>query len=297
MIGSLLVFGGGGFVGGNLCTVALRRNVRVHIADYKVREAIPGAEWHQVDVTDAAHVKRLIGDLKPNFVVDLAAVSDIDLAEMDNEIAHSINVTAAQTMAKGCAQVGAHFLYFSSDAVYSGNEGPYRETHELEPINYYGRTKKEGETAISAELPDATLVRISLALGFPVTDGNSFFASLAKKLESGSTVAAPADEVRTPLDVLTISEAVLELLERKHAGPMNLGSTSSIDRASLTRRAAELLGYPDAQIDDGPAEKQGRAPRHKKGIMDVSAARKLLKTKLPSAEGAIERAIRERLDR
>ncbi len=297
MIDSLLVFGGGGFVGGNLCTIALRCGARVHIADSKVRDAIPGAEWHQVDITDTTQVKGLLTELRPNFVVDLAAVSDIDLAEKNNHIAHSINVTAAETVAKGCAELGAHFLYFSSDAVYSGAEGPYKERHALDPVNYYGRSKKEGEAAISAALPDATLVRISLALGFPVTDGNSFFASLVNKLDAGNTVSAPADEVRTPLDVLTISEAVLELLEQKHAGPINLGSTSSMDRAALTRRAAELLGYPHASIDDGPAEKPGRAPRHKNGIIDVTAAQLLLTTTLPSAQGAIERAIRERLDK
>jgi len=239
----------------------------------------------------------VLAELRPKYVVDLAAVSDIDLAEKNHQIAQEINVKAARSVAKACAQIGAHFLYFSSDAVYSGAEGPYTERHALEPVNYYGHSKKEGEGIISKELPGATLVRISLALGFPVTDGNSFFVSLLDKLEAGTTVAAPADEVRTPLDVLTISEAVLELLEKRLPGPINLGSTTSMSRADLTRRAADLLGYPHASIDDGPAEKPGRAPRHKNGIIDVTAAKRLLETTLPSAEGAIERAICERLDK
>ncbi len=297
MFDSLLVFGGGGFVGGNLCTIAAARGVDVYIADSRVRDAIPGASWRQIDVTNQTDVLELLSELRPDCVVDLAAVSDIDLAEQNNEVAERINVTAAQTIAQGCARFGSHFLYFSSDAVYSGTHGPYKESDPLEPVNYYGRSKKEGEAAIRAELPGATLVRISLALGFPVTDGNSFFASLLDKLTAGKSVAAPADEIRTPLDVLTISECVLELLEQKHAGPVNLGSTSSIDRGTLARRVASLLGFPDAEIDDSPARKPGRAPRHKKGIIDVSLAQRRLKVALPDAEGAIERAIKERLDR
>jgi hypothetical protein len=89
---------------------------------------------------------------------------------------------------------------------------------------------------------------------------------------------------------------LLELLGMRHAGVIHLGSTDSIDRASLTRKAAALMGFPDARIVGQPAgsSEPGRAPRHKNGIISVEKAQRLLRTPLLTAEQSILRAIVER---
>jgi dTDP-4-dehydrorhamnose reductase len=299
-MGRLIVFGGGGFVGGNLCSIALRRGWEVHIADARVRSALPAAGWHAVDITDAAAVRTLVREVQPDAAVDLAAVADIDRAERERELAWAVNVEAAGVIASACAELGAACVYFSSDAVFPGTASLYREEDPLGPVNYYGRTKAEGEQAVSAACPGATLVRISLALGFPVTDGNSFFAALEAKLRAGAEIVAPEDEVRTPVDVLTLSECVLELLELRPAGPIHIGATGSIDRATLTRKAASSMGYGQARILAQPssaAAAPGRAPRHRNGIISVAKAQSLLRTPLLSVERSIQRAIAERLPR
>ena len=294
MGGKLVVFGGGGFVGGHLCTAALRKGWQVHVVErVQFPGGLPGVSWHLLDITESAAVRRLLADLAPQAVVDVAAVADIDRAEREQEAAWAVNVEAARTIAAACAAGGAYFLYFSSDAVFAGTAPRYGEQDPPQPVNYYGRTKAEGEKAVLAADPQAGIVRLSLVLGFPVTEGNSFFAALEAKLRAGQEVAAPADEIRTPVDVLTLSECVLELAVLRFAGVVHIGSTDSIDRASLTRRAAELMGYPQARIA-AQAPIPGRAARHKNGIMRVDQARRLLKTPLLSAEASIRRAIEER---
>jgi dTDP-4-dehydrorhamnose reductase len=300
MDGKLVVFGGGGFVGGHLSAAALRRGWEVHIAE---RRQFPGglpggdsAHWHLLDITKSAEVRRLLADIAPQAVVDVAAVADIDRAEREREEAWAVNVEAARTIASACAAAGAHFLYFSSDAVFAGTAPRYLEEDPPQPVNFYGRTKAEGEKAVLQADPRAGIVRLSLVLGFPVTEGNSFFAALEAKLRAGQEVAAPADEIRTPVDVLTLSDCVLELIGLRFAGVLHIGSTDSIDRAALTRRAAELLGYPGARIaaQAGGAPAAGRAARHKNGIIVVDKARTLLSTPLLTAEQSIRRAIEQR---
>ncbi|MBN1423023.1 sugar nucleotide-binding protein [Candidatus Fermentibacteria bacterium] len=178
MKSTLVVFGGGGFIGGNLCTIALRGGWQVLTSSRRQHAAIPAARWRQVDVTDASAVQRLLAEERPEAVVDLAAVADIDRAQSEREAARAVNVEAARVMAQACAELGAAFLYLSSDAVFSGAAGEYREEDPVEPVNYYGETKAEGERPVLAAHPGAAVVRISLALGFPVTDGNSFLAAL-----------------------------------------------------------------------------------------------------------------------
>ncbi len=300
-MGKLVVFGGGGFVGGHLGAAALRQGWEVHIAE---RRQFPGglpgggsARWHLLDITDPAAVRRLLADLEPQAVVDVAAVADIDRAEREQAEAWAVNVEAARTIASACAASGAYFLYFSSDAVFAGTAPRYQEEDPPQPVNFYGRTKAEGEKAVLQACPGAGIVRLSLVLGFPVTEGNSFFAALEARLRAGQEVAAPAEEIRTPVDVLTLSDCVLELIGLRFAGVLHIGSTDSIDRAALTRRAAELLGYPGARIAAGAgaaAPLPGRAARHKNGIIGVDKARALFKTPLLTAEQSIRRAIEER---
>jgi dTDP-4-dehydrorhamnose reductase len=300
MNGRLLVFGGGGFVGGVLCSLALRDGRDVHVADAVVRDALPGATWHRIDITDAAAVAALTGVLRPDAVVDLAAVADIDRAERERDLARAVNVDAARSIAASAAAAGAACVYFSSDAVFAGTAERYAEDDPLAPVNWYGQTKADGERVVRGVHPAAAIVRISLVLGFPVADGNSFLAGLEKKLAAGQLVPSPAEEIRTPIDVLTLSAAVLELCRTRFAGTIHLGATDSVDRFTMTRRAAELLGYEAALVtaQQPPAAGAGaspvRAARHRRGVISVEKARRLLATPMMDWQAGLRRAIATR---
>jgi dTDP-4-dehydrorhamnose reductase len=301
MNGRLLVFGGGGFVGGNLCTLALRDGWEVHVADAAVRDALPGAAWHRIDITDGAAVAELIRGVKPAAVVDLAAVADIDRAERERELARAVNVDAARSIAAAALAAGASFVYFSSDAVFAGTAERYVEEDAPGPVNWYGQTKADGERAVREAHPGAGIVRISLVLGFPVTDGNSFIAGLEKKLVAGAAVPCPVDEIRTPIDVRTLSAAVLELCRTRFEGVLHLGSTDSVDRFTLTRRAAAVMGFDPAMVTTqrpaatvAAAVQPARAARHRRGVISVEKARRLLSTPMLDWETSLRRAVEGR---
>jgi dTDP-4-dehydrorhamnose reductase len=318
MTGRLLAFGGGGFVGGHLCSLALRDGWDVHVADAVVREALPGAAWHRIDITDRSAVNALVQELRPTAVVDLA---DIDRAERSRELARAVNVDAARSIAATARTAGACCVYFSSDAVFAGTAERYTEEDAPGPVNWYGGTKADGERAVREAHPDAAIVRISLVLGFPVTDGTSFLAGLEKKLAAATVVPCPVDEIRTPIDVVTLSAAVLELCRTRFAGILHLGATDSVDRFTLTRRAAALMGFDEAQVtaqQPGPAGTAmppgpagaagraagatggavdgvaGRAARHRRGVISVEKARALLDTPMLDWETSLRRAIEGR---
>jgi dTDP-4-dehydrorhamnose reductase len=296
MSGKLLVFGGGGFVGGNLCSLALGEGWEVHVADATVRDALPGASWHAVDITRAEKVRALVSDVRPQAVVDLAAVADVDRAEREKDLARAVNVEAARVIAAACAGAGARCIYFSSDAVFAGTAERYAEEDAPDPVNWYGRTKADGEQAVREACPRAVIVRISLVLGFPVTDGNSFLAGLEQKLAAGAPVACPTEEIRTPIDVLTLCACVLELCRPGFAGAIHLGATDSVDRFTLTRRAASLMGARETLVT---AQQQGqpqvgRAARHRRGVLSVDKATRLLVTPLLDWERTLQKAFDDR---
>lgn len=290
---TIVLFGGGGFVGGNIANIALRRGWKVVVADSSFRPGLGEIEWRSVDIADKKEVHGLLAAVQADAVVNVAAIADIDRAERERELAWEVNVEGAKNIAEACASLGAKYIFFSSDAVFDGLRSAYTEEDGPSPLNYYGLTKAEAEKAVLAADPRAVVLRISLVLGFPVTGGNSFCAGMAAKLSSGAELPCPVDEIRTPIDVLTLSESVLELAENGFVGLVHLGSTESISRYELTRRLAALLGYDERLvIERVPGrDEASRAKRHKNGIISVDKARRVLKTPMPGMDETIARAL------
>jgi len=294
-LNKLLVFGGNGFVGGNLAKFALEQGWQVVVADLAAHPRVDGAEWIGVDITQPDQIQRALEETRPDAVLNVAALADIDRVERERKLAWKINVDGARWIAQNCTTAGIPYVFFSSDAVFDGLQGPYAEDDLPAPVNYYGVTKAEAEIAVLASHPGAAVIRISLVLGLPLTAGNSFMAGLQEKLRAGKEVLCPVDEIRTPVDVHTLSACVLELVSVRFSGLLHIGCTESIDRFSLTRRLAQEMGYSQdlvrAQTD--LEELPGRAPRHKYGILDVSKARRVLNTHLPSLDETIHRALNQ----
>lgn len=289
----LLVFGGNGFVGGNLAHFALDQGWQVVVADLAPQPRVVGAKSIGVDITQPDQIWQAFEEIQPDAVVNVAALADIDRVERDRELAWKINVDGARWIAQYCARLDCAHVFFSSDAVFDGVHGPYAEDDLPNPVNFYGITKVDGEQAILSAHPEAAVIRISLVLGLPRTVGNSFLAGLKGKLQAGIEVICPEDEIRTPVDVHTLSACVLELLRSDYAGRLHIGCTESIDRFSLTQRLAQEMGYSQDLVKPQAEQQElaGRAPRHKKGVLDVSKARQVLKTRLLTLEETIHKAV------
>ena len=290
----LMIFGGSGFVGGNLTRLAQQKGWQVFIADNH-----PGvqAEFLMVNVADPDSVQKTIAAVEPAAVVNVAAIADIDYAEREKELAYKVNVDGARYVAESCARHGIRFIFFSSDAVFDGEGSHYTEEDQPAPVNYYGQTKWEAEQAVFKAFPAAVVIRLSLVLGFPIAGGNSFFANLESKIKAGKEIITPTYEIRTPVDVLTLSECVLELCQNNFSGVLHIGATDSISRYDLTREVTRRLGCDEKLVVPQriPETIPGRAQRHRRGIISVTRAQHILKTRLLPTEESIERAFSERM--
>lgn len=294
----LLVVGGSGFVGGNVARLALE-GWGVAAVDGSPRTCPDGFTCRNVDITNRGALVAALEEEKPDAVVNTAAVSNIDFAERNRELAWNVNVLGARNVAEGCSLTGAKYVFFSSDAVFSGKAEMYREGDEPDPVNFYGKTKAEAEKAVLSLHRDTVVIRISLVLGYPagypLAGGNAFYLPLEERLKKRERVAQPADEIRTPVDVLTLAEAVLELADNEFRGVIHVGSTGSVSRYELARLAARAMGYsPDLITPKAPERESGRAPRHKNGIICVELAGRILKTRMLEVEESVRRSVSER---
>ena len=282
-----MIFGANGFVGNYLYVKSLRQGFEVIGYDSKVMENM----IKPIDISNSEAVNSEIKRFRPDWVVNTAAISNIDFAEAHKELAWLINVKSNQEMARICREHGSRFMVFSSDAVFRGDALKYDENSPTDPVNYYGYTKAEAEKAILALIPEATIIRISLVLGFPVESGNSFLVDFNKKLTYGETIELSTEEIRTPIEVGTLTECCLELMTVDFEGIIHLGSSDSLSRYKIGLKYAIKAGFDKALLVPASGSTPGKAPRHKRGVLDISKAANTLETPLLNIKSFIDKIV------
>jgi dTDP-4-dehydrorhamnose reductase len=283
------ITGGGGFVAGSVIHQAP--------ADWELH-ALSGKEpltrrnglvWHTLDLKEPEAVKRSLTQIGPDVVIHAAAMANIDFCEQHPDLARAVNVALTQAVADTCSRGGSQFIYVSTDNVFDGERGGYTEQDQPAPINEYARTKAAGE-AIAAGVAGSITARPALVMGFgPLGGGNSFLERTIPMLRAGETINVPPEEIRTPIDVLTLGRALLELAAGSFQGTIHLAGSDVLDRVTLTRRIAERFGYsPGLVRPKSPEQIVGRAPRPRDVSMSNALARSTLTTPMLGFDAALD---------
>lgn len=119
----------------------------------------------QCDITDTEQILQVMGKYSPDTVVNAAAVTAVDWCENNMGEAFNVNAVGAGKLALAAASHEARFIHFSTDYVFSGRDGPYRDDDVPFPVNEYGRSKLWGEHAVRAYHPQAVIFRIGWLYG------------------------------------------------------------------------------------------------------------------------------------
>jgi len=286
----LAITGGGGFVAGSVIQQAP--------ADWEIH-ALSGKEplarrtdliWHTLDLKQPADVRAAFESIEPDVVIHAAAIGDIDFCENHPETARAVNVGLTASVAESCARHESRLIFLSTDNVFDGTRGNYAEEDCPTPIYEYARTKAASEAVVAARVADAVIARVALVMGFGLLGrGSSFLERTIPMFREGRTIYVPPEEIRTPIDVVTLGRALLELAAADFRGILHLAGSEALDRVSLTRRLAERLGFSsDAVVPRSPGAITGRAPRPRDVSLNNAQSRTLLKTPMRDFDSAID---------
>lgn len=285
-----MVTGAGGFVAGSIVRQA-GPEWEVHaISRGEALLTREGLFWHRVDVRDAAGLNATVRETQPHAVIHTAALADIDYCDAHRDEAEALNVGVTEQLARLCRETGARMVHLSTDTVFDGTKGNYRETDAPGPVNFYAETKVRAEQIVSATLPNAVIARLSLVVGFPVLGtGNSFLAKLVPALEAGHEVGAPDDEFRTPIDVITLGRALLELAGSRVPGIIHLAGNDWMSRFEIVQRIARRMGFPEGLVLPRSATgAPGRAPRPRDVSLYNAKARGTLRTRMLGFDAGLD---------
>jgi dTDP-4-dehydrorhamnose reductase len=274
----LLVTGAGGLLGSAVALLATSR----HTVYSAFNEHLP-LEGKQVklNLLDSDAILTVMKNMRPNAVIHSAALTDVDKCEREHDIATKINEKATKTLSDSAKRVGAFFLYVSSDYVFDGNKGSYKENDKTNPVNFYGLTKLRGEESVRSSGVEFCIARGSVIYGARPAAGKANFALwVADKLRNGERVKVLKDQYVSPTLNQSMADMILEAVERRLTGTFHLAGASRVSRYEFAVALADVLGIDGSLIE--PAQMKDMhwpAKRPRDSSLDVSKANSTLKSK------------------
>lgn len=181
--------------------------------------AVATAPYFPMDITDAASVRQVLEQVKPDAVIHCAAWTAVDLAEEaeNRDKVRAINAGGTQNIAAVCKRLDCKMVYISTDYVFDGKgETPWDpDCKDYKPLNVYGQTKLEGELAVAGNLDKYFIVRIAWVFG---QNGKNFIKTMLNVGKKHDTVRVVCDQIGTPTYTLDLSRLLVDMIETDKYG-------------------------------------------------------------------------------
>lgn len=181
--------------------------------------AVTTMPYVQLDITDKATVSKVITDICPDAVIHCAAWTAVDMAEDDDKVeqVRAVNAGGTQNIADACKTVDAKMLYLSTDYVFNGQgDSPWQpDDKNYAPLNVYGKTKLEGESAVANTLKKYFIVRTAWVFGL---NGKNFIKTMINVGKTHDTVRVVNDQIGTPTYTYDLARLLVDMIETEKYG-------------------------------------------------------------------------------
>jgi len=264
--GPLLITGGSGLLGAACVDVALALGHTVVATHHRQQPHRVHARlrWVGLDLT-GDDAERVMAGVAPRAVVHAAALAVPLDVERDPVAGHAVNVVLPGRLARAAAAGGARFVHVSTDLVFDGARGDYREEDAVNPISRYGHTKAEAEERVATANANHVVARTSLLLGPSVRGDRGVEEALFNAVSRGESPRLFVDEYRTPVAAACLARLLLALVDHPWRGVLHTTGAQVVSRHGLGLLVARSLGLPPerlvpVRLADTPPTVPPRAP-------------------------------------
>jgi dTDP-4-dehydrorhamnose reductase len=285
----ILVTGASGLLGSNLILTGMKSGLEMAAMTNRHKIRLAGVRTWQVDLTDTGAVRSAVREALPSTIIHCAAQTSLDAAERDPEAAREINVNASGRLAAVAVDLGASFVYISTDAVFDGSRSWNKETDPVAPLSVYGQTKLDGEIASMQAHPGALIARINI-YGWNALPKQSLGEWMLERLEASESFPGFTDVYFCPLLVNDFADVLFQMLEQKLQGTYHVCGSERISKFEFGVRIARVFGL-DENLVKGTSVYD--APLVAKRSLDLSMATERVATaigrRMPSADEGLRR--------
>jgi len=287
----LAVTGATGMLGTAVLNEAAKRGYET-IGLYH-RTPASGVTSRTLEIRSLSSVRDVLRSLSPSFIVHAAADVRVDWCEDHPEEAALTNIEGSANVARVAAEIGARLLYVSTDSVFDGIRGDYRETDIASPLNVYARTKLHGEVAVQRELPTAVVARANF-YGWGGEHKVGLLSWILKELSHGRSLLGFTDAIFCAAPAHEVAAALIKLLVGESSGIFHVVGPEKISKYDFACRVASQFGYdPNLVTPAKLGDANLRAPRPLNTSLNTDKLQSVLGLKLPGVSEALERLARE----
>jgi dTDP-4-dehydrorhamnose reductase len=231
---------------------------------------LKNVETLKIDITNEKNCDKIL-NLKPDIIINTAAITNVDYCEQYEKNAYDVNVTGTKNIAKIAEKLGSKLIHISTDAVFSGNQKFYLEEDKPNPISVYGKTKLESEKIVS-NITGSTILRPSVMFGWipfeyiKTRDESrktmNFGLWVIDQLYKNNKMSIVNDQINTPTLADNLAENIIEVIKKDLTGIYHLSGLSCISRLDFSKKIAKTFGYSNNLISSISSEKLKQiAPR------------------------------------
>lgn len=223
----ILITGSNGLLGSKLVKLFNEKNV-----DYLAtslgsnRNPLCSNNFYtSMDITDRDDVNRVMNEYQPDAVIHTAAMTQVDACEEEKEKCDRINVEGTEKVFDASKQVGAHFNLLSTDFVFDGKDGPYKENDEVNPLSYYATSKRKAEeTLLNDKYENWAITRTIIVFGYePHLSRSNLVLWAREALQKGDSLNIVDDQFRAPTDADDLAQACFDIAQQKACGIYHIG--------------------------------------------------------------------------
>ena len=242
----ILITGSNGLLGQKL-VAALRHDPEVElVATSRGADRTPqplGAQYRSLDITNAAAVDAVFDAVRPEVVIHTAAMTNVDACEQDPEGCRLQNVSATGHLVQAAKRHGSHFIHLSTDFIFDGREGPYREEDIPAPLSIYGQSKLDSERIVQgAGLAKWAIARTIIVYGIAEGLSRSNVVLWAKAaLEKGEPIKVVDDQWRMPTLAEDLADGCIRIAKRGATGIYHLSGPDGMSILELVHRVGAFF--------------------------------------------------------
>ena len=200
-----------------------------------------GYTYQSMDITDQGQVNKVISSAKPDVIIHTAAMTNVDACEADKDGCDKLNVDAVQYIVDACKANSVHLVHLSTDFIFDGEDGPYDEEAEPNPISYYGESKVKSEKIVLDSGIGAAIIRTVLVYGIAEDMSRSNIALWAKgALSKGQKINVVDDQFRSPTLAEDLADGCILAAKQKAKGIYNISGKDQLSVLEIVQQVADF---------------------------------------------------------
>jgi dTDP-4-dehydrorhamnose reductase len=282
----IVITGGSGLLGSNISKLATSK-FNVYATYSKNEVSMKDVHFFQIDLTKKENLIK-IKQIEPNFIIHCAALTNVDYCEEYPKEAYNQNVLASIHIAEVAKKTGSYLIFISTDSVFNGEKGDYKENDTPNPINIYGKTKLEAEKKVLSIYPHSCVVRTNI-YGWNKIDKFTLAEWMLNKLTNNEELPGLKDIYFSPMLVNNLAKILFKLQEIKYEGIIHITGSESCSKLDFAYKIAETFNLDKSVIKPiSIHELRLKAPRGKNTSLNVSKAEKILEIHLPNVRDGLK---------